>query len=124
MIGSIVFNKNNIKMKNSKYLVRLRDSHIFEIDDYNNCYRSYTCKEVKMYGTNEQSHAQSHFTYENLTSNYNFIPIDESEIEYYANKNDEYHNFINWQHRSDGHGDIKGGTYEEYLDYKKRYAKQ
>jgi len=106
-------------MKNCKYLVRLRDSHIFEIDDYNNCYRSYTCKEVKMYGSNEQPHAQSHFTYENLTRNYDFIPIDESEIEFYENKNDEYYAFMKWKHRSDGHGDIKGGTYEEYLAYKK-----
>lgn len=59
--------------------------------------------------------AQKHFTYDILTDGYGFFPIDETEIEIYVKKNIEYHKFISWQNRSDGHGGIKGGTYEEYL---------
>jgi hypothetical protein len=49
-----------------------------------------------------------------LTENHNFFPIDESELQTYEGKNNEYHKFINWTTRSDGHGGSKGGTYEEY----------
>jgi hypothetical protein len=99
-----------------KYLVRPNDFHIFEVDENNNCYRSMMIKATYSDGTKPM--AMPHFTYENLTENYGFFPIDESEIEMYENKNKEYHDFINWHCRSDGHGGCKGGTYEEYLKIK------
>ena len=56
----------------------------------------------------------SHFTFNNLTKNYDFFSIDENEISFYEDKNKEYHCFLSWQTRSDGHGGTKGGTFEEY----------
>ena len=102
-----------------KYLVRPNDFHIFELDESNNCYRS-LLKNAVFRGDGSRVNAQKHFTYENLVNNYGFFPIDESEIEFYDKKHDEHYEFLNWQHRSDGHGDIKGGSYEEFLAYKKR----
>lgn len=98
-----------------KYLVRPNDYHIFEIDESNGCYRSYTTKNVtRSDGTRPD--AQKHFTYENLTKNYNFFPITEEEIQIYEEKNDQYYEFISWQDRSGG--GIKGGTFEEFLTSK------
>ena len=98
-----------------KYLVRPSDYHIWEIDESNGCYRSYTNMDVlRCDGT--RPNAMEHFTLENLTKNYGFFEIDESEIEIYVKKNDEYHKFRSWQNRPDGHGGIKGGSYEEYLE--------
>jgi hypothetical protein len=105
----------------SKYLVRPRDFHIFELYEPNGCYRSYTTRDVTDSDGN-RAIPMEHFTYENLTTNYDFFPIEESEIPVYEQKNNEYHDFISWHNRSDGHGDIKGGTYEEYLENKSRKA--
>ena len=104
-----------------KYLVRPSDYHIWEIDESNGCYRSYTNMDVlRCDGT--RPNAMKHFTLENLTKNYGFFEIDESEIEIYVKKNDEYHKFRSWQNRPDGHGGIKGGSYEEYLEARKKYC--
>ena len=102
-----------------KYLVRPSDYHIWEIDESNGCYRSHINRNVLQYSVGTRRNAQLHFTFENLTENYGFFPIDESEIEMYEVKHNEYCDFINWQTRPDGHGGAKGGTYEEYLIYLK-----
>jgi len=96
-----------------KYLVRTRDFHIFELDKSNNCYRSWSTRNITR-GDGSRVNAQPHFTLKNLTNNYGFIPIDKSELKMYEH-NKEYHKFVSWQGRSDGHGGVKGGTYEEYL---------
>lgn len=57
-------------MKNPKYLVRPNDFSIFELDPLNNCYRSHV--EIK-----NKPNAYSHFTFDNLTTNYNFFTIEE-----------------------------------------------
>ena len=103
-----------------KYLVRPHDYCIFDFDESNNCYRCWSKKPVT-YRDGTRPNAMLHFTYDNLTKNYDFFPIDEDEIEIYIVKNHEYHKFVSWQTRSDGHGGCKGGTYEEYLNYLKRY---
>lgn len=97
-----------------KYLVRQRDFHIFEIDESNDCYRSYSTKNVRR-ADGTRINAQSHFTFENLTTNYDFFPIKENEIEKYEKKNKQYHEYLKWACRSDGHGGSKGGTMEEFL---------
>ncbi len=104
---------------NSKYLVRPDDFHIFELDESNNCYRSWSTRQITD-SDGTRPNAQGHFTFDNLTKNYDFFSIEENELEVYESKNNEYCKFISWQTRSDGHGGIKGGTYEEYLDAKKR----
>lgn len=93
---------------NPKYLVRPNDFTIFEIDNSNNCYHPST-------NINTLPSAMPHFTYKNLTKNYGFFPIKESEISFYKEKSEEYFKFLIWQSRSDGHGGCKGGTYEEYI---------
>jgi hypothetical protein len=98
----------------TKYLVRPRDFHIFDLDESNGCYRSWSTKNVT-YSDGTRPNAMLHFTFENLTNNYGFFPIDEEDIQLYENKNSEYNKFMIWSRRNDGHGGIKGGTYEEYL---------
>lgn len=102
-----------------KYLVRPTDFHIFELDESNGCYRSWTTRDVtRSDGTRPD--AQLHFTLENLTENYKFFPIEADCLSWYTKKNEEYCEFMSWHSRSDGHGGCKGGTYEEFLrKYKK-----
>ena len=78
-----------------KYLVRPSDYHIWEIDESNGCYRSYTNMDVlRCDGT--RPNAMEHFTLENLTKNYGFFEIDESELELYEQKCDEHYKFLSW----------------------------
>jgi hypothetical protein len=104
-------------MKEIGYMVRLRDSHIFEVDESNGCYRSYACRNITDSEGNRPQ-AQSHFTFENLL-NYDFIPIDESEIPKYKEKHQLYLDYVSWAGRPDGHGGSKGGTMEEFLNQRK-----
>lgn len=101
-------------MKQTKYLVRPHDFHIFEIDKSNDCYRSYSTRSVT-YPDSTRPNAQLHLTFDNLTKNYNFISIKENELKIYEDKHQQYCDYINWTARSDGHGGSKGGTMEEYL---------
>lgn len=101
-----------------KYLVRPNDFSIFELDDNNGCYRSWSRKPITD-SDGRRPDAMSHFTFENLTKNYDFFPIGESDLELYEEKSNEHYKFISWQSRNDGHGGSKGGTYEEYLAQKK-----
>ncbi len=97
-------------MNQPKYLVRLDDYHIFELDASNNCYRSYELREIE-----NRHDAYDHFTFENLTKNYGFFPINAREIEVYEKQNNLYNKWLSWSSRSDGHGGTKGGTMEEYI---------
>jgi hypothetical protein len=110
-----VLEKNIIKMKNPKYLVRPDDFHIFEIDPLNGCYRGYEEKKVK-----NRFHAYDHFTFENLTENYGWFPITKEEIPKYLEKMHFHYAFLSWQCRNDGHGEAKGGTLGEYIEYLER----
>lgn len=98
-----------------KYLVRPHDYHIFDLDESNGCYRSWSTRNVT-YSGGTRPNAMSHFTLENLTINYDFFPIDEEDLKLYVDKNNLYHKWISWSHRNDGHSGIKGGTMEEYLE--------
>lgn len=98
----------------SKYLVRPHDLHIFELDPFNSCYRSYSCRTVT-YGDGTRPNAQSHFTFQNLTENYDFFPIKEEELPQWEEKHELYMSYLSWSCRPDGHGGSKGGTMEEYL---------
>jgi len=107
---------------NPKYLVRPNDYSIFDLDETSGCYRSWSRKPLTDSVGNRPT-PYSHFTFEILTQNYGFFPIDESEIDIYDQKCDEHYKFLSWQCRPDGHGGSKGGTYEEYLLSKQRYVK-
>lgn len=97
-----------------KYLVRPRDYHVFELDESNGCYRSWNTRKVT-YSDGTRPNAMLHFTFENLTENYDFFPIEESELDDYQKKNELYMRYISWINRPDGHGGTKGGTMEEYI---------
>lgn len=97
-----------------KYLVRPDDYAIFELDESNGCYRSWS-KNPITYTDGTRPNAMLHFTLINLTKNYNFFIINENDIEFYNKRNNDHYNFLSWQNRSDGHGGVKGGTYEDYL---------
>lgn len=101
-----------------KYLVRPDDYSIFDLDESNNCYRSWSKKPIT-YSDGTRPKAYDHFTFENLTKNYDFFPIDESELDIYEEKCHEHYKFLGWLSRPDGHGGCKGGTYEEFLKSKR-----
>jgi len=96
----------------TKYLVRPTDYHIFEIDFHNCCYRSYSNRSVT-YPDGTRPSAQEHFTFKNLTENYDFIPIQDDELPEYEKKHELYTKNLNWDTRSDGHGGSKGGTMDK-----------
>jgi len=96
----------------SKYLVRPNDMMVFEIDEFNGCYR--TRQEIE-----NRPNAYEHFTFKNLTQNYHFFPIQEDEVDIYQYFNEIYYKFLNWQCRPDGHGGTKGGSFMEFLNKNK-----
>ena len=88
--------------------------HIFEMDESNGCYRSYSTREVTR-RDGSRPNAQEHFTYENLTVGYDFFPIDEDKLALFEQFHSTYMDYYNWTTRPDGHGGMKGGTVEEFL---------
>jgi len=96
-----------MKIRKSKYLVRKNDYHIWELDPANGCYRSYSNRSVT-YPDGTRPNAQSHFTFENLTQNFEFIPIYAKDIPKYKRLGKAYHAIMNKYCESDGHGGHKG----------------
>ncbi len=103
------------KKNNSKYLVRPHDFRVFELD-FNNAYRAYEepGKEIV-----NRSNAQSHFTFKNLTQNYDFFVIQESEIQDYQKKNHLYYKYQDLKWKNDHHGGVYENTniesFEEFI---------
>mgnify|MGYP003975025727 CR=1 FL=1 len=102
----------------TKFLIRPHDTHIYELDESNGCYRSYSCRTVT-YSDGTRPNAQLHFTFENLTENYDFFAIEPEELPIYEEKHQLYLDYTMWAGRSDGHGGSKGGTMEEFLRRKR-----
>ena len=105
-------------MEPTKFLVRPRDYHIFDLDESNDCYRSYSTRSVT-YADGTRANASLHMTFDNLVNNYEFMPILPTELSFYEMKHDEYMEYVKWATRSDGHGGSKGGTFEEFLNKKR-----
>lgn len=101
----------------TKFLVRLDDFHIFDLDESNQCYRSW-CTRGVTYKDGTRPQALPNFTYKNLVENYGFLPIEESELEKYEKKHEEHMKFVIWRQRPDGHDGVKGGTLEEFKKLK------
>jgi len=98
-------------MKYPKYLVRAND--FMRYIRYKNTNLYWADKDVRGYKPYD------HFTFENLTQNYDYFPITEDEIDFYEAKHEEYYDYLGWASRSDGHGGSKGGTFEEFLERKR-----
>jgi len=60
------------------------------------------------------------YTYERLVDSFNFFPCTEKELKKIKEKNDLYYKWMSWTTRSDGHGGVKGGTFEEFLKLQKK----
>lgn len=87
--------------KNSKYLVRPSDNSIFELDESNGCYRGHGGPTDS---DGNRPPAYSHFTYENLTENYSYFPIKETEIAKYEELNKKYYRELSDHIKFDHHG--------------------
>jgi hypothetical protein len=92
-----------MKTPKSKYLVRPKDYTIFEVDYTNGCYRCFSDKYKR-----NRFHAYKHFTFENLTQNYGFLPITEADIPTYKKLAHTYWDIMKKYTESDGHGGCKG----------------
>ena len=57
----------------------------------------------------------SQYPAEAIVNNPNFMPIFESDFPTMEARSEQYYAFLSWHTRSDGHGGIKGGTFEEWL---------
>lgn len=102
---------------NTKYLVRPNDSHIFEIDPSNGAYRSKTT--IVLYSDGTRPKVQPHYTFDFLTKNFGFIPIEEKDLQFYIQKGKEYMDYQRWASRTDGHDGRKGGTIEDFKNFRR-----
>lgn len=96
-----------------KYLVRPSDFMVWHLIEYEG-------KQLYQRPKLPDYMAHDHFTFENLTENYDFFPITEEQVPEYESKCNDYYGFVSWQCRPDGHGGSKGGTREEYDAYLER----
>ena len=103
---------------NPRFLVRSNDYHIWELDPYNNCYRSYSTRQVT-YSDGTRPNARHNYTFENLTENYGYYPIEESELPRIEALGEKYHKILNKYYHSDGHGGIDGD--EKLTEEEKRF---
>ena len=94
-----------------KYLVRPNDFNIFYLVEREG---------DQLYTSDERWIPHKHFTFENLTENYDFFPITEEQVPEYEEKCSDHYGFVSWQSRNDGHGGCKGGSREEYDEYLER----
>lgn len=88
----------------SKYIVRKSDGSLFHKNED---------------GTYSHSESQMSTPYkyskEYLLQGGLFEEAHEEDVPKWAEHNKVYHEYQNWYSRSDGHGGIKGGTFEEFL---------
>lgn len=98
------------KYHNPKYLYRPSDYSIFQMIDSG----EYTHQD----NINREWIGNT-YTYKTLI-NVGFIPCTEDDFEWLKEKHDEYYEYLSWSHRSDGHGGVKGGTFEEFLKIKNK----
>lgn len=92
-----------MKTKKSKYLVRPNDYTIFEVDYHNGCYRCLSDRYKR-----NRFEAYEHFTFENLTKNYGFIPITKEDFPKYEELAKTYWKIMHKYCEPDGHGGSKG----------------
>ena len=101
-------NKFQEKIEGDKvFLVRINDYAVWKEDPEKPGY----------YHPFNNKSACSHWTFDSLMKSEKFITISESEVPNYLAKHNEHIKFLIWQNRNDGHGGVKGGTYEGYLEY-------
>lgn len=101
-------------MEYPKYLVRPDDYVVFVSQTENPGLYA-----VKSSLEQWPDHLHNWYKYQRLIDG-GWFPCEESELDEMKKKHDAHMDFVVWQCRSDGHGGRKGGTMEEYLEYKER----
>lgn len=89
------------------YLARPSDGEVFSLNEDKETYSSKYSKEKW------PDNIHNEYSYESLLL-YDFYEVQESDFDELKQKNKEYHEYMSWFTRSDGHGGIKGGTLEEF----------
>lgn len=95
-----------------QYFARPDDACVFSLNEDGLTYSTYEGKKKFPDSWHHQ------YSYDVLIS-HDFYPVTEEDFPALEKKRQEYVAFTVWQNRSDGHGGIKGGTMEEYLNLKK-----
>lgn len=94
---------------NPKCLVRPDDFSIYDLDESNGRYRLWSPKR-RLYT------AMEHSTFEYLTKEHGFFPIEENELGLYQEKCNEYYRQLSWQNLPNELEYSNDGTNKEYLD--------
>jgi hypothetical protein len=90
-----------------KYLARPSDGSVWSI---NEDLVTYSNKQSKEEFPDNLHHEHSYDT----LINSGFYPVTESDFNRLSEIQNEYYEYLSWASRSDGHGDAKGGTIEEF----------
>ena len=96
-----------------KYLARPSDGSVWSI---NEDLVTYSSKEHK---DDYPGHLHNLHSYDVLI-NSGFYPVTESDFPDLKAIQKEYYEYLSWASRSDGHGDAKGGTIEEFRSIKQK----
>lgn len=96
-----------------KYLARPSDGSVWSI---NEDLVTYSSKQSKEEFPDILHHEHS---YDSLI-NSGFYPVTESDFPDLKAMQNEYYEYLSWASRSDGHGDAKGGTIEEFRAIKQK----
>jgi hypothetical protein len=94
-----------------KYLAREDDGAIWSLNDDLETYSSKEHKEMF------PEHSTHKYSYKVLID-CGFNSVTEDDLESLEEKQKEYHEYLSWASRSDGHGNAKGGTIEEFRSLK------
>jgi hypothetical protein len=93
-----------------KYLARQHDGAILKRNENG----TYSFIESNM-------HRPYEYSLDSLLS-LNFEPVTEEDFPALKEKGDLYYQYMSWYHRSDGHGGVKGGSLEDFMNYKIKFG--
>lgn len=99
-----------------KYLARPDDGGVWSLNEDG---LTYSSKRFKEENPNNITHKHQ---YQTLIA-CGFYEVTEDDFPSLEEKERDFYEFMIWQDRSDGHGGSKGGTREEFIEYKKRAEK-
>jgi hypothetical protein len=102
--------------KYPQYLARPTDGTVFSLNEDG---ITYSVKENKEKTPNNIHHKHTF----SLLIFSGFFEVEEKDFPELEAKGKEYYEFLSWTNRSDGHGGVKGGTIEEFREYKKKFKK-
>jgi hypothetical protein len=96
-----------------KYLARPDDGEVWSLNEDGSTYSS------KRFKDEHPDNITHEYAYETLLA-CAFYEVTGEDFPALEEKGKDFYEFLSWQGRSDGHGGSKGGTREEFLEYKKK----